>query len=594
MLRPQTRLSRLDNVGGDVEVLVGRHPTSATSSVRSGIAGRRLPTGQIAARERERCRPRRFTRGVTDRPLPRLSGVDPISHVAMAVDGAERPASSRRPSGLLAPATLVAIGAIAILAGCGDVAGSPAPGSASPGVAIVSPSPIATPSSQPTPTPIQAPSPTPATATPTPTLTPSPAATPAPTPTPARTAKPKPAATPRPTRAVDPPGDVWTGAREPARPAGHPAGQIEAVAPWGKGFVAVGRGCSFNPRAFCDAIVWTSRTGRSWTRVAPQKALNPGFSIPLSGPEIGMFDVATGRPGIVAIGYSARPDLQATAWFSRDGITWKRRWIGSPYSSRVNAVTWTGSRFVIVGEDRSDLRDWRDLGTATARAAVWTSRDGLTWTRVRHTRSLNAGGFVDTMEDPITGGMRDVVSSRQGLVAVGSVCRSRTGLCFPAVWRSSNGLRWTRVRDLPAVGGVLKAVARAGAAGGGGYVAVGRRSCGSRAPIEVGDCTALVLTSPDGVTWKRRTFRQDGDLRTITWVGDRFFATAPDGPVSVWTSRTGSRWRVADVQGGPSVRTGNEYAAWHFAATARRAAWLGTPPGRHAPRAWVSVARSDR
>ena len=499
-----------------------------------------------------------------------------------AVDRADEPAPRQRPSGHAAPRKLLLLACI-LLAGCAvDVpSGSPSGTASTPASsdALATPRPTLTGPSTPTASP--APSPL---ATPSPVPTPAPTATPPPAPTPTATQRSEPVSTPT------PPGSAWHGAREPAVPRGHPAGWIESAAPWGKGFVAVGRGCRYEGRQFCEAIVWTTANARRWTRTPAQRPLDLGFAIPLSGPEVGMFDVAAGRPGLVAVGYTARDGMQATAWFSRDGVTWKRRWIGSPNVSRVRAVAWTGTRFVIVGEDRSDLRDWRDLGTAKVRAAVWTSRDGLTWTRVRHTRSLRAGGFVDTSEDPITGGMRDVVAGPDGLVAVGSVCRSATGTCSAAAWASADGRRWSRVAGMPAVGGVLESVARA--RDGSGYVATGRRSCGKRAPIELPSCTALVATSPDGVTWTRRVFPQGSDMRTVTWVGDRYVGTTPDGPVLVWTSRRGAAWVRADVEGGPAVVAGDTVVQWHFAATARRAVWVGTPAQRSAPRAWFSVGGS--
>ena len=495
--------------------------------------------------------------------------MEPGSPLLEAVDRADEPGQARCPSRWLATRTLLLGLLIAGLAACGDAPSSPRP---------ELPAVSAPPSAVPSPTADPAPSPT---ATPAPTTIPT--ATPAPTTTPS------PAATPAATPAFGPPGDTWLDARVPAKVSGRPAARIEATTTWGKGFVAVGRGCFYDKRQRCEAIVWTSTNGRVWTRAPGQKALDPGFVIPQSGPEVGMFDVATGTPGIVAIGYSARPDMQATAWFSADGRTWKRRLIGVPYASRVNAVTWTGRRFVIVGEDRSNLRSWRDVATAKARAAVWTSLDGLTWTRVKHTKALNAGGFIDTMEDPFTGGMSDVVAGPHGLVAVGSACRTASKQCTAAAWTSRDGLSWKRVSDLPAVLGVAEAVAVADTSAGSTFVAVGRRSCAETVLAELPDCTALVLTSPDALTWSRRSFSQGGDLRTITWIGDRFLATAPDGPVSVWASRQGVEWAPADVRGGPSIWTGSDYAGWRFAATARRAVWIGIPPEARAPQAWVSI-----
>ena len=128
-----------------------------------------------------------------------------------------------------------------------------------------------------------------------------------------------------------------------------------------------------------------------------------------------MFDVALGGSGFVAIGYAARPTMEATTWLSPDGVTWERNPLGSATSIRVNAVAWDGQQLILVGEDRSDWDGTAEsLATAKARAAVWTSTDGRTWTRVPHTPVFDVGGYIDTMEDPATGGMSDIVAGPPG------------------------------------------------------------------------------------------------------------------------------------------------------------------------------------
>ena len=368
--------------------------------------------------------------------------------------------------------------------------------------------------------------------------------------------------------------------------AGRPVDAINAVTAGGPGFVAVGGGClEEGESGSCEAIVWTSTDGRTWKRAPASDATNIGFAFPLSGPRIGMFDVAAGAPGIVAIGYAARPNLQAAAWFSPDGASWERITLGDVNSTRVNAVTWDGRSFVAVGEDRSQFTDLKDLPTATARAAVWTSADGRTWTRVPHTTVLDVGGFIDTMEDPMTGGMRGVITGPAGLIAVGSVCQNNPAACQSAAWTSTDGTSWERVVGMPTLPGVLKAVATSGS----GYVAVGAQSCGSTPLSEVAGCPALILTSPDGQAWTRQPFEQSGDLRTITWVGDRYFATAPGGPGFLWTSTDGSTWVPAAVEGGPARPDLGFVVEWQLAATPEAAVWLGPAGMETAPAAWVSV-----
>ena len=115
--------------------------------------------------------------------------------------------------------------------------------------------------------------------------------------------------------------------------------------------------------------------------------------------------------------------------------------------ARANAVTWDGRQFVVVGEDRSDY-DGTNLPTAMARAAVWTSPDGRTWTRVPHAPVFDVGNFSDTMDDPSSGGMADVMAGEDGLVAVGSAYRPTADGCQPVIWTSGDGTAWERVADL--------------------------------------------------------------------------------------------------------------------------------------------------
>ena len=88
-------------------------------------------------------------------------------------------------------------------------------------------------------------------------------------------------------------------------------------------------------------------------------------------------------------------------------------------------------------------------------AAVWTSPDGKTWTRVA--------------DDPAFAGaaMYGVTGGSAGLAAVGF------GGSSAAIWTSPDGLTWTRVPDLP---DFAKSQAVSVAAHGATFVVVGRGS----------------------------------------------------------------------------------------------------------------------
>ena len=192
-----------------------------------------------------------------------------------------------------------------------------------------------------------------------------------------------------------------------------------------------------------------------------------------------------------------------------------------------------------MGEDRSDWQGFgSSLATAKARAAVWTSTDGRTWTRVPHATVFDVGGFIDTTEDPESGGMRDVVAGPDGLVAVGSVCTSKPVGCEPAAWTSPDGTSWERVADVPALSGRLEAIAASDT----GYVAVGDVGCDPSHTSSPPSCAGLVLTSTDGRVWVQQPFEGPAYLRTVTAIGDRFFATATIGPETVCMSATAQTW----------------------------------------------------
>ena len=364
-------------------------------------------------------------------------------------------------------------------------------------------------------------------------------------------------------------GFTWAKATMPVA-VGVPSGQVESVVAGGIGFLAVGRGClSAGETPACEGIVWRSADGTAWERVPTSDALDTGAYFSTSGPEIGMFDVVTGGPGFVAIGYAARPEMQATIWYSPDTLTWERIPLGDVATTRVNAVGWDGQQFVIVGEDRSDWDGTLEgMATATARAAVWTSKDGRTWTRVPHSPIFDVGDFIDTMEDPSTGGMSDVVPGPGGLVVVGSDCTSQGG-CRPAAWTTGGSDTWARVADMEVVSGRLRSVAASSS----GYMAVG-----------VGE--AAVMQSSDGQTWRRTTPMPAKDLETVTRLGDRFFATATSGFETVWATTEGG-WAPIEPEGGPPTDVGDQGAHWRLGADDLTAVWLGVTEAGDAA-AWVS------
>lgn len=233
---------------------------------------------------------------------------------------------------------------------------------------------------------------------------------------------------------------------------------MHTVIAGGPGLVAIGGGLCSGYTGTED--LWTSGDGLSWQRIS-------GDVFTGGGPN----DLTAGGPGLVAVGEN---NQGAAVWTSVDGLAWSR----VPHDQEIfghrvgdgngmTGVTVGGPGLVAVGSDGLNS----DAPTGRASAVVWTSVDGLTWSRVPHDEAV-FGGEGDQ-------GMFDVAVGGPGLVAVGENDQGAP------IWTSVDGLNWSRV---PNDETVFKADTRIGKviATDAGLVAVGSDG---------------ILTSTDGITW---------------------------------------------------------------------------------------------
>jgi hypothetical protein len=272
-------------------------------------------------------------------------------------------------------------------------------------------------------------------------------------------------------------------------------------------------------------MVLTSPDGVTWSRVPHDETV-------FGGGDMSMRSVTVGGPGLVAVGWDGgiladTPDVDAAVWTSVDGVTWSR----VPHDEEVfgaafmNSVTAGGPGLVAVGMDGP----WGD-----GDAAVWTSVDGITWNRVPHDEAVFGG--VDSQV------IHDVTAWGSGLVAVGNDGGRGPWDNNPennaAVWTSLDGVNWSRVLGLGANPVMLSVTA-----GGPGLVAVGA----DWSPEELAETP--VWTSPDGVTWTRvpddMTVR--GFMTSVTAGGPGLVAVGShiSETTTVWTSVDGITWTRA-------------------------------------------------
>jgi hypothetical protein len=338
---------------------------------------------------------------------------------------------------------------------------------------------------------------------------------------------------------------------------------MSAVTKGGPGLVAVG-----SAGVWANAGVWTSADGIEWSRLPHDEDVFGNAS---------MLSVTAGGPGLVAVGSAgglrelvAGPtEVVAAVWTSVDGIRWSRvppdeetfGGGGHEHDQGMRSVVVGGPGLVAVGSD----------GSA---AAVWTSVDGITWSRVSDQEAIFGG------EDQI---MNSVAVGGPGLVAVGSAGSAA------AVWTSVDGHEWSRVPENEAVfGGEGDQSALSVTAGGPGLVAVGLDRPFAEDENDFRGRTvesdAAVWTSVDGITWLR-VAHDESVFGSDTGVGTGMSSVIAGGPglvavggidwspnqpmdfwrlvrseASVWTSVDGVTWSrdtaIADADGGGTGGTG--------------------------------------
>ncbi len=224
-----------------------------------------------------------------------------------------------------------------------------------------------------------------------------------------------------------------------------PPGVFNAVAAAGTTVVVVGTaGPVADPlTSRQDATVWTLVRGR-WTHACGAECGDGAGGGGHHGQT--MYDVVARRGGgFVAVGYDlsdvrANPRFDAAVWTSPDGVRWSRLpnlgdafGTGRDASQVMKAVTETPSG-LLVGVGRDGLE-----------GAVWISTDGRQWTRVRSAdlKESNATGIPTASLE-----LDDVVSAGSRVVAVGRRGDTRGNRNEAAVWLSDDdGNSWRRVRS---------------------------------------------------------------------------------------------------------------------------------------------------
>jgi hypothetical protein len=273
---------------------------------------------------------------------------------------------------------------------------------------------------------------------------------------------------------------------------------------------------------------------------------------------------------VFANGQFTAVEENSTIYTSPTGVTWTKRSTGFDNFADLRSVTWAGNQFVAVGT----------TAFASVPTLIATSPDGSSWTPVTNTLKKELNGVAFS-------GSTLVAVGRNGAIAT-SVNGTAWSLKASGTTLDLNGVIWSR-NQFVAVGGHV--TDELGSTGPGGSV---------------------VLTSPNGTTWTRRTVPTNRPLLGITFNGSQFVAVGRalgDGPqpgtAAVITSPDGINWTARDSQaftdltsvandGAQLIATGLDYQL--YASADHGQTWTqvpNTPAAEAAGHGLYSIVRSS-
>lgn len=320
------------------------------------------------------------------------------------------------------------------------------------------------------------------------------------------------------------------------------------------------------------AAIWITSDARSWDEVSLRRAADAGLTA-----------VTAWRGGFVAVGWRDTVDAtgtwghRAAIFVSGDGRRWQERVPGDAVDGILNAVTVHDGQLVAGGCTMTF--SWPPDFEFRQEAALWTSKDGLHWTR-----RLLADGDASCVQGVASTGTR--------LLAVGGELDSMPEedyvLFWPvaeAIWRGRTPAHMTRLPSLDE--------------------AEARDVIGFRGrDVVVGEGTAWVrIWRRDHAGWAllggtEELAAEEGSLITAVGAYDGWlYATGMDltseygAPAPLWTSHDGVRWhRSTLAPGRPGVTySGGDVLTWRG-----RLVLVGTGQREDALFGAVWIARPDR
>ena len=221
------------------------------------------------------------------------------------------------------------------------------------------------------------------------------------------------------------------------------------------------------------------------------------------------------------------------SWHSVDGTSWSRN-EQVIVDAEMRDVVWFASPniYVAVGHQVSD-------------GAVWTSQDGMSWTRAALLTFPNPGGGIE---------IESITTHEQGLIAVGQEWYGE-GAAIPAIWTSDDARTWMRTEiDMSGVDSTSENGLVDVASSEDDLFAVGYswRANATHEPnlwasLEGGEWRQLDLVEPDAIDSVLNSIAAGGD-GTLVMVGE---SDAEHVDARAWVSLGGENWTGIEVESGP-------------------------------------------
>ncbi|MDX1468785.1 MAG: hypothetical protein R3258_05550 [Acidimicrobiia bacterium] len=180
----------------------------------------------------------------------------------------------------------------------------------------------------------------------------------------------------------------------------------------------------------CEAAIWFSDDdGASWSRVPNEGAIfgPPGSDSSCAEGSLSIAHLVHAPGAVVAVD----PGNQLV-WSSGDGVTWRRISGDDPFGpgkAEIELVTAGGPGLVATGIGCDAPAG--NVYYVSCRQTVWTSPDGALWTR-----SPDRGRVLGNAD------INDLAEAGPGLVAVGAVLDGDGNSA--SVWTSTDGIDWTK------------------------------------------------------------------------------------------------------------------------------------------------------